>query len=357
MYPKISVSLTKIRENAKFISDACQHAGIRFSPVVKGVCADSRIINALSEFDLHSFADSRLLNIEHLKSNLPKMLVRLADPQQAEEVVRLCDYSLQSELKTVEALGKAAAKLQKPHRIILMLDLGDLREGLMYSKSVLIKQTARMIFASPWLELHGIGTNLTCFGGILPDTDNLTRLVQIAAELRKTLDAPIPLISGGNSSSLGMVVSGTIPKGINHLRIGESLLLGRDTALGKPISGMYQHAFTLSATLGEVQTKPSKPIGQSGPNAFGEEVWFEDTGPMRRGIALVGRQDIDADSITPRDPRIKVLGASSDHLLLDLTQAPELELGSPIQFDVGYGSLLRAYTSPYVTKEYEGDAS
>lgn len=357
MYPKISVNLRKIKENAQIISDACRRNGLTFSPVVKGVCADERIISALGDAGIHSLADSRLYNIDRISSHLPKMLVRIGDPRQAEDIVRLCDYSLQSEIRTIEALGEAAQKLQKLHKVILMIDLGDLREGLMYNKPALIKKAAKAICDGSYLRLEGIGVNLTCFGGVLPDADNMHALVSIAAALRTEFNIALPLLSGGNSSSLGLLLSGSLPQGINHLRIGEGLLLGRDTALDTAITGMHQDAFTLSAVLGELQTKPSKPIGTSGLNAFGEAVHFEDVGPMCRGICLVGRQDIDADTLRPRDPRIKVLGASSDHLLLNMSGAPESKLGSPILFDVGYGSLLRAYTSPYVSKEYEGEVS
>ena len=357
MYPKISVNLRKIKENAKIISDACRQNSLTFSPVVKGVCADEHIISALGDAGIHSLADSRLYNIDRISSHLPKMLVRIGDPKQTEDIVRLCDYSLQSEILTIEALGQAAQKLQKLHKVILMIDLGDLREGLMYNRPAVIKKAAKKICEFPYLRLEGIGVNLTCFGGVLPDADNMQALISIAANLRKALDIPLPLVSGGNSSSLGLLLTGGLLQGINHLRIGEGLLLGRDTALGTALAGMHQDAFTLSATLGELQTKPSKPIGTTGANAFGETVHFEDVGLMRRGICLVGRQDIDADTLKPRDPRIKVLGASSDHLLLDMTGAPEIQLGSEILFDVGYGSLLRAYTSPYVSKEYEGEAT
>lgn len=356
MYPKLIINLTKIKENTAFIENACRRSGIQFSPVVKGVCADSRIVEILNQFDLHSFADSRLLNLTHLESSRPNMLVRIGDPQQAEDIVRLCRYSLQSEIQTIEALSRAAQKLETPHKVILMIDAGDLREGLMYDQPELIKKAAKTILASPLLILEGIGVNLTCFGGVLPDTFNLGGLVALAKELRKTLDAPIPLISGGNSSSLGLVFRGNMPRGINHLRIGESLLLGRDTAMGTAIQGMHRDAFTLRASLGEVQLKPSKPIGESGLNAFGEKVSFTDTGPMLRGIALVGRQDIDPDAIFPRDPSVRVLGASSDHLLLDLTSAPQHQIGGQIDFDVGYSSLLRTFTSSYISKEYIGGA-
>ena len=197
-----------------------------------------------------------------------------------------------------------------------------------------------------------MGTNLTCFGGILPDAQNLGVLLEIAADLRRQLGIPLPLVSGGNSSSLHLLLAGKLPSGINHLRLGEGLMLGMDTSDGTPIQQLSQQVFTQFARLVEVYDKPSKPIGKAGPNAFGEEVFFEDLGPMRRGILAIGRQDTDAEGLTPLDARIKVLGASSDHLIVDLNKAPDLKVGDVLGFTPGYGALLKAYTSTYIHKEY-----
>ncbi|MHC1787667.1 MAG: alanine racemase [Christensenellales bacterium] len=356
MYPLISVDLQKLKENAAFLLAACRRSGIHLSAVTKVVCAQEDIVRALSPY-ADSFADSRLENLRRIKVGKPKLLLRLGDPGQAADIVRDSDLSLQSEPGTLEALGQAARSLQKAHRVILMIDLGDLREGLLYSDRRAILQAAQIARAQPGLELLGLGVNLTCFGGILPDEDNLRTLADIAAWLRQELDLPLPLVSGGNSSSLSLMLRGGMPPGINHLRLGESLMLGRDTALGAPLPGLHQDVFTLSARLGEVQWKPSRPVGSSGPNAFGERPVFPDLGPMRRGIALVGRQDIDAEGLVPRDPRVRVLGASSDHLILDLTAAPAYQVGDSLDFGVSYGALLRAFTSPYVSKVIQGDTT
>ncbi len=350
MYPQITCHLEKLRHNAAVVAAACHQAGIHLCAVTKGVCANRDVVTAISREAVDSLGDSRLLNLATLPGDKPRLLVRLADPQQAEQVVTHSHISLQSEHTAIRALGQVAQRLNKPHQVILMIDLGDLREGLLYTHREDILRTAQAVKEAPWLTLQGVGTNLTCFGGILPGQENLGQLVDIAAWLRRELNLPIPWVSGGNSSSLGMVFSGQMPPGVNHLRVGESILLGRDTTTGQPFPQLRQDVFTLSARLGEVQTKPSQPIGETGPNAFGEEVSFPDLGPMRRGILLVGRQDTDWQGLTPRDSRVKVLGASSDHLLVDVTAAPDLKVGDVLHFDVRYGALLQAYTSRYVSK-------
>ncbi len=136
-----------------------------------------------------------------------------------------------------------------------------------------------------------------------------------------------------------------MPEGVTNLRIGESILLGTDTAHGGPLAGLRQDVFTLEAKLVEVQRKPSRPVGESSINAFGEKVDFEDKGDMIRGICAIGRQDVDIDGV-------EILGGSSDHLLVDLTRCPDARVGDKLTFAPSYGALLRLYTSPFVDRVY-----
>ena len=68
----------------------------------------------------------------------------------------------------------------------------------------------------------------------------------------------------------------------------------------------------------------------------------------RRAILAIGRQDIDAEGlIAPAG--VVIRGASSDHLVIEGVDAP-LTVGDELSFGLGYGALLRAATSPFVTK-------
>lgn len=233
-----------------------------------------------------------------------------------------------------------------------MIDMGDLREGVFFRDTDAIHALAESVIACPALELYGVGVNMTCFGGVLPSQENLFGLVQIARSLRKRYGLPIPFVSGGNSSALTMLRAGAIPEGITNLRIGEGYLLGNDTGALVPMEGYHTDCFTLEAQLVEVKRKPSRPIGDCGANAFGEKVEFPDRGEMRRGICAIGRQDVVPGGLTPHDSRVEILGASSDHLIVNLTGAPDYKAGDVLSFNLDYGALLRAYTSEYVTKAY-----
>lgn len=357
-YPRVTADLGKIRHNAATLTRLCKAHGVSAAAVTKVVCADERISRVLAESGACMLADSRIRNLAALQgvamqTEKPRLLLRAPAPSEAAEAVSSSEAMLVSECDTIRALEKAAEKKGVRVKIILMIDMGDLREGVFYTQRTRILLAARAVQNAPHLELYGVGTNLTCYGAILPDEGNLGALCEIADWLRRETGERIPLVSGGNSSSLGLMQSGRMPKGVNHLRLGESILLGNDTASCRPIEGLYSDAFIVSAKLIEVQTKPSKPIGTSGANAFGERVEIKDEGEQTRGILNIGRQDTIADGLSPLDAGLVILGASSDHLIVNLTNSVQkYAVGDRIEFVPNYGALLAAYTSAYVEKTY-----
>ncbi|MDD2482124.1 MAG: ornithine racemase Orr, partial [Lutispora sp.] len=297
-------------------------------------------------------ADSRVENLKKLRNfNLPKMLLRIPMLSQIDEVLEYADISLNSEYKVIEALSNAAVKKGKIHDIILMVDLGDLREGVWADDAV---EYAGKILQLKGVNLKGIGTNLTCYGAIIPQEDNLSKLEEIANMITQKYGIKLSIISGGNSSSLYMVEEGRIPKAINNLRLGESIVLGNETAYGKRIEGTYNDCFTLCAEIIELKEKPSVPIGEIGVDAFGNRPTFVDRGIRKRGILAVGKQDVRIDGLTPIDSDIIILGASSDHMIIDITDSTkEYTIGDIIEFTLDYGALLSTSTSNYVKKVIE----
>ncbi len=344
------VDVTKFRQNVRTIVNRCKESDISVAYVTKCTLADPVLCQAAMEEGAALFADSRLLNMAHLPEGLPRMMLRIGCPEEADDIVATADISLQSEIGTIRALGRAAREQGKKHKVVLMIDLGDLREGIYFENSEGILAAAEAVVQERSLELYGVGTNLTCFGGIVPSPQNLSVLTDIADDLRRRFTLPLPFVSGGNSSSLPLLLSGKMPEGVTNLRIGESILLGTDTAHGGPMAGLNQDVFTLKVQLAEIQKKPSRPVGESSINAFGEKVFFEDKGEMIRGICAIGRQDVDIDGLTPLDENVVILGGSSDHLLVDLTRCPEKKVGDVLSFAPSYGALLRLYTSPFVCK-------
>ncbi len=349
-YPQITVDTNKIRHNAGRVAGLCKEGGVAVAGVVKATCGLPEAARAMLAGGVAMLGDSRLENLERLAGfSVPRLLLRLPMPSQAAEVVQHAEISLNSETSTLKELGREARKRGKTHGVILMLELGDLREGLPLGEvSRAVLETLKI----PGIRLLGVGTNLTCYGGVLPDPENLGALAETAVRIRKEFNIPLPWVSGGNSSTLPLLQAGLLPGGINHLRVGEAILLGRETAYGKPLQGSFQDAFTLQAEVIEAKDKPSLPWGTRGLDAFGQKPAFPDRGMRKKVILALGRQDAHPENLRPLDPRITILGASSDHLLLDVTEAKTpCGVGDRVAFRPNYGGLLQLMTSPYVHKE------
>lgn len=348
--PYISIDLKKIEYNTKSIVDLCNKSGISVAGVTKGTLGTPEVANAMLRGGVACIGESRPANIERLMKggiNTPFLLMRSPHKSDIERIVKLADISLNTEYEIIEELSKESIKQEKVHNVIIMVDTGDLREGICPDDLVpMVKDILKM----KGVNILGLGTNLTDLNGIIPTYENNKYFVDIAEEAEDKCNIKFKYLSAGNSSSLKLLSSGKLPKRINHFRIGEGILLGRETIYREPFPGTCQDAFELCAEIIEKKTKPSMPIGQAGQDAFGNIPVFEDKGMMSRIILNIGRQDTNFEGITPKNSRLQKLGASSDHLLLDATGADGLKVGDTVAFDVNYAALLAAMTSPYVNK-------
>lgn len=355
MYPNLVIDLKKIENNLNIISEMVKSVDCSLMIVTKGYCADSEINNILENSDIDFLADSRVQNLKKYEnSKKQKVLLRLPMGSEVDEVVLYADLSLNSEISTIKKLDFAARERNKVHNILLMIDLGDLREGIFYQNEDEIFETVEEILKLKNINLYGIGVNLTCYGAVIPKNENLLKLVEIAEKIESKFDINLNMISGGNSSSIHLINKNELPKRINNLRVGEAFLLGDETAYSQMLDGLYDDAFVLQAEIIELKEKQSVPIGETGVDAFGNRPVYEDRGIVKRAIVAVGRQDVDSDNLYPIDRKIDILGASSDHLILDTTKSDnEYKVGDIVEFKLSYSSLLRATTSGYVSKTYK----
>lgn len=239
---------------------------------------------------------------------------------------------------------------------MLMVDFGDLREGIWPNEVIAF---VRKAISLNGIRIKGIGTNLACFGGVIPSEENMNQLAGLASKIEHRFSIALEWVSGINSSGLEMIASGRMPQRINHARIGEAILLGRETIHRKPWPGTVQDAFVLNAEIVELKKKPSLPVGKRSEDAFGELAEFEDRGNILRALINVGREDIDIHGITPLDARIDILGGSSGYLVLDVSAMEgNIAVGDELSFILNYSALLTAMTSEYVTKHtFKGDAN
>lgn len=373
MYPRLVIDIKKLADNVKTLAAITTDDGnCSLMIVTKGLCADLEMVKMLAgRPEVDFVADSRLKNIKSYSklvqdAGKKTVLIRIPMLSEVDELVKYVDVCFNSEMETVRAIDKAAANEGKVQDVLLMIDLGDLREGIFFENEDEILEAAMEIKGMKNVNLYGIGVNLTCYGAIIPKNENLSRLVQIGQKIEAETGLKLEMISGGNSSSIYLIESDKMPRigrmpkdekmpeGINNLRLGEAFLLGNDTAYETEIPNTHHDAIKLEAQIVELKEKPSLPIGEVGVDAFGEKPYYEDKGIMKRAIIAVGKQDTDLGSMTPVDDRIEIMGGSSDHIILDLTACnDDYKLGDIVEFTVGYGGMLKLVTSPYVDRVYE----
>jgi len=356
MYPKLEVYPGKIKNNTEIIKKLCKKNNIKLAVVSKGANNIPEVVEALIAGGADYLADSRIKRFKKLRSfvkNLPLMLLRIPGPGEIKEVIKYVDISLNSEIEIIKLLNEEAKIQSKMHKIVYMLELGDLREGVYPAEKVIekIKEVNKLSNIS----LEGIGTNLSCYGGIKPDEKNLGKLSDLAKKIEKQFNQKLNIVSGGSTTSLPLLLDDKMPKKINNLRIGESILLGRDieSLWDYNIKGIKKDTFILKAEIIELKDKPSKPFGQPFVDAFGHKPSFEDHGKRKRAILGIGKADfVYPDQLIPLKEGIEILGASSDHLIVDVEDVEEdLSLGDIISFNLFYGPMLYLTASSLVEKE------
>lgn len=348
-YPVLEVNLSYLQSNAHTMTEYCAKQGVSVAGVIKFSDGNIDIANAYHKGGCAQIASSRVIHLKQIKYELPDavtMLIRLPMLSEVCDVVKFCDISLNSERDTLTALNREAAKLGKIHSVMLMLDVGDLREGII-NINELYKLAMFVEYKLSNLYLIGIGSSFACFGSILPTNENLGNLLSAATLIEEGIGRKLELISGGSSVSLTIMQEEGIPKGINHLRIGGAIANPRNIRLnrGVVIKDMKENTFILKAELIEVNVKPTRPFGKSSMNWAGNEVKFEDKGLRRRAIAAIGSQDIgDALKLFPCEDKIKILGCSSDHTILDIEDSNKTwKVGDIVSFNLSYAPLMYTF--------------
>ena len=355
--PYLVIDLDVIEHNARALVELCAALGIEVTGVTKCVCGHPEVARAMLRGGVSSLADSRLENIHRLQAagvDRVGMLLRLPALSAVEEVVETVEVSLNSELAVLAGLSAAASSRGTVHDVMLMVELGDLREGIPPHDVLAFASEALKL---PGIRLQGLGANLACFAGVMPTEANMQQLAGLADAIEQAYGITLERISGINSSGLDILGRSGMPARINHARIGEAILLGRETLHRRPWPGTRQNAFVLHAEVLELKRKASVPHGECSEDAFGRRPVFTDRGEIWRALLNVGREDVDVAGLTPLDERLTILGASSGYLVVDVTPvADSLRVGDELAFALNYGALLAAMTSEYVNKRTVGNA-
>jgi len=323
--------------------------GISLMGVTKAVLGEPSIAKAMIQGGVKFIADSRIENIQKMKSaGISIQFVLLRTPlSQAESIVKNADISLNTEIETLKKLSYHAKGQNKIHQVIIMVELGDLREGILPCD---LPQLVRKSLSLPHIKIIGIGCNLACYGGIKPDDKNMRELSELVDLIEKEFQIDLEIISGGNSANFEWFKSSQDVGRVNNLRLGESILLGCETVGRKVIPGLHTGAFQLIAEVIESKRKASVPLGEICQDAFGNVPGFLDRGDHQRVIIALGRQDVQVSNLKSNN-KLKMIGSSSDHIILD-GENHNLEVGDEIRFSLDYSGLLATMTSPFVIKQF-----
>lgn len=347
----------KLKDNYQYLDRLFSDREIEWGVVSKVFCGSRTYLKELINLGVQQICDSRITNLKIIKSLNPDIETVFIKPpakRYISSVVKYADASFNTEFETIKMLSDEAVKQNKIHKIIIMIELGELREGVM--RSEFIDFYAR-VFQLPNIEVAGLGTNLTCMYGVLPSQDKLLQLCLYEQLIEAKFNKVIPYITGGTSVTIPLIPKGLLPKDVNHFRVGETLFLGTDVYNSAPNPEMHQDVFKLYAEIIELREKPMIPDGDLGHNLSGDVLDFKqesNSAHSYRAIIDIGLLDVEASHIKPGDTALKIVGSSSDMMVIDLGENETgYQVGSLIEFDLDYMGILRLMSCDYVDKLVE----
>lgn len=325
MFPRLLINLEKIKLNTAFIKQLAPH--LLLAGVTKGCGGDIKVGQAMLAGGATQLADSRLLRLRCLRQYFPQTpLLMLRQPLQDEvaEAVKLNLTVVVSTHAAAAALAEAAAKQNNPLSLMLMLEVGSLRDGLLPSEAI---DLAVNLQKKSNLKISGVAANVGCHQGKMPDTTVFKTIKKVVCDLEKK-GCHLKYVSGGNSSLISYLTTKSLPRYINHVRIGEAILLGVDTLNNKPVTGLATDAFIVEAEIIESKKK----------NHYYNQV-----------IGL-GRQEIGFGSLKPLIPG-EITNITSDHLVMR-TKHALAATSNTVKFYPNYFALMSLTESRYVKKKY-----
>ncbi|MGM0945901.1 MAG: alanine racemase [Bacteroidota bacterium] len=351
----LTLNRTKLKHNFEFLKQKFNENKVAWGVVSKLLCGNRLFLQELINLGVDEIHDSRISNLAMVKKLNPEVqtvYVKPVSKRNVGKMVEFADVSLNSELETIHWISEEAVRQGKKHKIIIMVETGDLREGVMGEQLVDFYSD---VFKLPNIEIIGLGTNLNCLNGVMPSTDKLIQLSLYKQIIELKFSKEIPWVSAGTSVTIPLMLTQQLPKGINHFRVGETLYFGVDLFEEKVIEGMHGDVFELHAEIIEMQEKPLLPVGNLAANPQGEVLEIDEAlygQTSYRAIVDVGLLDVDPKYLIPSDEAIEILGASSDMLIINLGKNPnDYKVGDLMTFDLKYMGALGILNSNYVDKK------
>lgn len=353
----ITLNKASLENNYRYLQNLFSQHDIDWAPVLKLLCGNESYLKFVLSLGDEQVCDARLSNLKMIKKIKPEVDTIYIKPpakRSIKNIVKYADVSFNTEFTTIKWLSEEAGRQNKEHRIIIMIELGDLREGIMGDH---LMDFYKKIFQLPNIKVAGIGTNLNCLSGVMPSKDKLIQLCLYEQLIEARFDRKINGVSGGSSVMVPLLLKGIVPQGINHFRVGETLFFGVDLFSGETIPGMKDDVFTLHSEIIEITEKPELPYGQLEENPSGEkfDMPYDDFDKThKRGILDIGLLDISKpDYVIPTDDDVSILGASSDMLVVDLDNTKKnYKVGDLVSFRLKYMGALRVMNSKYIEKRF-----
>lgn len=344
-----------LQQNYNVLSTLFKEEQIEWAIVSKILCGTESFLEEVVALGIKEICDARISNLKKIKEiddSIDTVYIKPPAKDQIEDLVKYADASFNTEFKTIQWISEEAKKQNKMHKVIIMIELGDLREGIMGDS---LMDFYESVFRLPNIKVTGIGTNLNCVSGVYPSEDKLIQLCLYEQLIESKFDRPIPWVTGGTSVVLPLLLKKQVPEGVNHFRIGEALFFGNDLWTEQTFEGMSSEVFKLHAQIIEITEKPKVPVGFLGTNPSGEQATFteDDYGKTsQRAILDVGVLDVsDPKFILPEDKNLELIGGSSDMLVVGLDESTKkYKIGDYISFDLKYMGALRLLNSDYIEK-------
>ncbi|MCF8225871.1 MAG: alanine racemase [Bacteroidales bacterium] len=350
----IELDIQKLKENYEYLDKLFRKRNIQFSVVTKILSGNRMFLSELLKLDIKQVCDSRVSNLKTIKSLKPDIETIYIKPpakRAIKSVVQYADISVNTEINTIKLLSEEAQRQNKKHKILIMIELGELREGVMGEDFMAFYE---VVFRLKNIEVIGIGANLTCLYGVLPNHDKLIQLCLYEQLVEAKFNRHIPFVSGGSSVTIPLIFQGLLPEGINHFRVGETLFLGTDLYNNSTIDKMNPDVFSLFAEIIELIEKPQVPIGEMGQNVEGSSFEFDQKNAGKRSfraIVDIGLLDVEESHIELVDKDINMVGGSSDMFVIDLgNNEKNYKVGDLLEFKMDYMGVLRTINSKYIDK-------
>lgn len=351
----IVLDYKKLESNFNYLDNLFKEKGIQWAIVSKVLCGNKNYLTLLQQFKITQICDSRVSNLKMLKELNPDIETIYIKPpakRAIKGIVKYADISMNTEIKTIQLLNDEACNQNKMHKIIIMIEMGELREGVMRDDVI---DFYYKVFNLSNIEVVGVGTNLSCMYGVLPNQDKLIQLSLYCQLIEEKFHKKLKYVSGGASVTIPLIFKKLLPKEIKHFRVGETLFLGTDVYNNTTLENMNPDVFVLYSEIIELIKKPVVPMGERGTNLEGDSFSFDDIligKTSYRAIIDVGLLDVGDKHITPLDETVSIVGVSSDMFVMDIgDNKNNYKAGDLIAFKVDYMGLLRLMHSKYIDKK------